>query len=366
MRVLTGNGGVGLSSLPQAVAAVLSSLFRLPFSLADSIIVAAKHSSARPMEPPIFIVGHWRSGTTHLYNLMGQAGHFGFVTPFSTALPWDFLSLTKLFGGLLEKALPEGRYIDNIPVRADSPQEDEIGLANMTPISFYHGLYFPKRFHENFAQGIFFEGLTKARIGGWEKRLKYYYLKLQLAQRGTRLVIKNPVYTARIAHLLSIWPEAKFIHIHRNPYKVFFSMRNFYDKLLGQFALQSWRHLDLDAHILDSYPEMMSRLEEDAAGLGPEQFLEMRFEDLQSDPLGELGRIYRRFGLDGFDEARPRYEAYLLSVKGYSKNIYNYPADEIENIALRWGHFIRKWGYEPPGGSIGEASGGEVSGVESA
>ncbi|MCH8200163.1 MAG: sulfotransferase, partial [Chloroflexi bacterium] len=78
--------------------------------------------SVEPITPPIFILGHWRSGTTHLYNIMSRAEHFHTVSPFATALPWDFLSLTRLFGPALAKALPEGRYIDNIPVAPDSPQ----------------------------------------------------------------------------------------------------------------------------------------------------------------------------------------------------------------------------------------------------
>lgn len=348
LRVLFANRGVSPGSLPQVTLAVLASLLRLPFTLADSVWVAARRSSVEPVTPPIFILGHWRSGTTHLYNIMSRAEHFHTVSPFATALPWDFLSLTRLFGPALAKALPEGRYIDNIPVGPDSPQEDEIGLANMSPVSFYHGLYFPERFRENFERGIYFERLGELEIAAWERRQRYYYLKLQLEAPGARLVIKNPVYTARLKQLLRLWPEAKFIHIHRNPYKIFFSMRNFYDKLLDQLALQKPPRIDMDAHILESYSRMMRALERDSTGLPANQFYEMRFEDLQAQPMEQLARLYGQLGIEGYEAARPEYLGYLDSVREYKKNVYRYPTAETARVGVAWGHFIAKWGYGVP------------------
>ncbi len=348
MSVLFDNGGVSPASLPQATLAMVASLLRLPFTVADGLWVMAKRTEIEPIAPPIFILGHWRSGTTHLYNVMSKADHFQTVSPFATALPWDFLSLTRYLGRVLSKALPEGRYIDNVPVAPDSPQEDEIGLANMTPLSFYHGLYFPKRFHENFERGIFFGGLDEEEIAAWQQRLKYYYLKLQLEKPEARLLIKNPVYTARVKELLKLWPEAKFIHIHRNPYKIFFSMQNFYKKLLDQFALQEPPPIDMDAHILQSYARMMRALESDSAGLPANQFYEMRFEDLQAEPLEQLARLYGQLELEGYEVARPEYLGYLDSVSGYKKNVYRYPTAETARVGVAWGHFIAKWGYGVP------------------
>jgi hypothetical protein len=348
MSVLFDNGGVSPGSLPQATLAIVASLLRLPFTVADGLWVMVKRTEIEPIAPPIFILGHWRSGTTHLYNIMSRAPHFHTVSPFATALPWDFLSLTRFLGRVLSKALPEGRYIDNVPVEPDSPQEDEIGLANMSPVSFYHGLYFPKRFHENFERGIFFGGLDKEEIAAWQQRLKYYYLKLQLEKPEARLLIKNPVYTARVKELLKLWPEAKFIHIHRNPYKIFFSMRNFYDKLLDQFALQKPPHIDFDEHILESYARMMRALEADSAGLPAEQFFEMRFEDLQAQPMEQISRIYSQLGLTGYEAVRSEYLNYLDSVSDYQKNVYRYPTAETARVGAAWGHFIEKWGYSVP------------------
>jgi Sulfotransferase family len=109
--------------------------------------------------------------------------------------------------------------------------------------------------------------------------------KLALLQPGRRLLIKNPVYSARIAMLREIWPEAKFIHVYRNPYRVFASTRTFYARLLQEFALQRFEHAGIDELIL--YPRMMGRLLEDAAALPEAAYAEIRFESFVRRPLGE-------------------------------------------------------------------------------
>lgn len=347
-RLLMRTGGGGRKGIGRFALAGLASIGRLPFSLLERAYTGFRRSSAIRSEPPIFIVGHWRSGTTHLYNVLSQSSRFAYVSPYATALPWDFLLLGKWLSGLLERALPKQRYIDSIPVTPTSPQEDEIGLANMTTLSFYHALYFPKHFGRFFREGLYFDGVAPHEVGEWRRLLRYYYLKLSIEQPGRRLLIKNPVYTARIALLKSMWPEAKFIHIYRNPYKVFFSMRNFYEKLFEEFALQDWDHLDIDEHILETYERMMTAYERDIALVPPHNRIELRFDDFQANPMAEIKSIYDRFGIGGFEDDKPDYEAYLDSVSTYKKNVYTFPEADLKKVGKRLAPFIDRWGYKRP------------------
>ena len=348
LRVLSRAGPIRASRLPQVTIAMLAALGRLPFTLLEQAFVRMKFDDGTLAEPPIFIVGHWRSGTTHLYNILSQGSRFGYVSPFATALPWDFLLLGRMLEPLLARALPSGRYIDNVAVEPDSPQEDEIALANMTPLSFYHGLYFPGRFEQAFDSGVFFDGCSTAEVESWQRTLRYFYRKLSLRQDGRRLLIKNPVYTARIGLLAETFPGAKFIHIHRSPYKVFGSMQNFYRALFAQFALQPYDHVPVDEVIFRSYGRMMDALVRDSAGLPSNQFAEIRFEDLQSQPLDTLSAIYDRLELNGFAEATPAFSDYLDAVRGYKKGSHRISADLQARIADRWQPYIERWGYSVP------------------
>lgn len=175
-----------------------------------------------------------------------------------------------------------------------------------------------------------------------------FYLKLQIQHPGTNLLIKNPVYTARIKMLAEMFPDAKFIHIHRNPYKVFFSMRNFYEKLLGQFALQPWDSIDIDEHIFSTYSRMMDDLDRDWAALPAEKRVEVSFDELQKGSIEVLHGIYDTLDLPRFFEALPQFESYLRDTEGYSKNAYDFPPKMIDNITARWGKQIERWQYEKP------------------
>lgn len=340
----------GLPSKPFAGLAITAAvLARWPISTAERLLIANHLPAKDELAPPVFILGHWRSGTTHLYNVMTKSGDWGYVPPVATGLPWDLFGIARGARPLLERALPKHRYIDNIPVTPESPQEDEIAIANMSDLSFYHGIYFPQAFATFLARGLFFDGVSAGEIARWQERFVYLLRKLSKLQNGRAMLIKNPVYTGRLAMLREMFPEAKFIHIHRNPYDVFLSMRNFYEKLLKEFALQSYDHIDIDATILTVYERMMHQLEKDADGLPPERFVELRYDQLDTDPMAALETIYRQLALPGFVSAQEPFRDYLASVKSFRKNAFTYSPDAAAKVEAHLSYFLRKWDYQKPG-----------------
>ncbi|MBA4782409.1 MAG: sulfotransferase [Rhizobiales bacterium] len=324
-----------------------AALARAPISSLEKVLIEPLLPAVSDMPPPIFILGHWRSGTTHLYNIMAKSAAFGFVDPIATGLPWDMFGLARAFRPLLERTIPRDRYIDNIPVTADAPQEDEIALANMTPISFYHAIYFPKVFHDQLNRGLFFENCSAAEQANRTRAFTHFMQKL--AHRHKKpLLIKNPVYTGCPQFVKSVFPDAKFIHIHRNPFDVFLSMRNFYSKLLPVFALQDFAHLDIDEVVLSTYSAMMHRFEQETADMAAPEFVEIGYDALSKDPLDTIKMVYEMLGLDGFDDARPAFSAYLGSVQSYQKNTFKGSPALASKVADRLSPFIEKWDYAMP------------------
>lgn len=163
LRLFLTNGGIDRPNLAPATLALAITLARLPFSTLERILMTGFYERRVQVKTPIFIVGYWRSGTTHLHNLLGQSEHFGYISPLAVGLPWDILGIVRLFQPLLELALPSDRHVDNVAVTPDSPQEDSIALASMIPLSYYHGLYFPQRFQYHFQRGVFFSRLQRER-----------------------------------------------------------------------------------------------------------------------------------------------------------------------------------------------------------
>lgn len=330
----------------RASAIWASVLGRLPMTLFERWRAESVIPSRADLPPPVFILGHWRSGTTHLYNIM-SLGDFAYVPPVAVGMPWDMLYLGRALNPLLERALPSSRYIDSIPVTPTSPQEDEIAIANMSPLSFYHGLYFPRHFDALIDRGLFFDGASADEIRQWESVFTLFLRKLACLQPRP-LLIKNPVYTARPAHLKRLFPDAKFIHIHRDPFDVFLSMRNFYRQLLKVMALQPYDHVDIDRTILRVYQRMMTAFETETRGWTSPEFVEVAYADLDQDPMGTVAHIYQALDLPGFDTAEPRFTAYLQSVKSYAKNSFRGDAEAVSKVSEALRPWIDKWGYRTP------------------
>ena len=95
----------------RAAAVWGAALGRAPLSALERALTDRSLPRIEDMAPPVFILGHWRSGTTHLYNVMAEGG-WGYVPPVATGLPWDLFGIARVLRPLLERQLPETRYID--------------------------------------------------------------------------------------------------------------------------------------------------------------------------------------------------------------------------------------------------------------
>lgn len=356
LKLLLANGPVAFNRWPQVMIALAVSFARWPFSTAEQLLFRLHQQQAEPIPDPIFIVGYWRSGTTHLHNLMAQSPHFGYITPLATGLPWDILGIVRTLEPLLERVLPQDRYVDNVAVTPTSPQEDSIPLATMGAASYYHGLYFPKQFEAHFRREVFLsenEGENNSYLSShllqWQQLHCHLLQKVSIHQQHKPLLIKNPVYTGYIRHLRALWPNAKFIHIYRNPYRVFPSALHFFTRLLPELALQSYSDLPTDLPIeplvLESYPYLMQALVKDTADLPADQFAQVRFEDLQANPLETLQRLFEQLNISYFESARPHFEGYLADLGDYQQNRYALQRATIETIETHWYPYIQRWKY---------------------
>ncbi len=347
LKVLWQAGGAAPAGWGRTAGALGASLGRAPLSLVEAAATALWRRGRALEQPPLFLLGHWRSGTTHLSNVLGKAG-FGIVDPVSVGLPWDTLLVGRWLRPLLVRMLPKGRFIDDVAVNPDSPQEDETAVANMTALSYFHAVYFPRAFDRFYWRGLFLEGASPALVRQWERRLDRFLWKLERVQPGRPLLVKNPVYTARVAQLARLYPGARFLHIVRNPHEVFASTRGFFTKMFEALALQPWDGVAVEEVVLKTYPRLMQPLLDDSAALPPGTYAETSFEAFERQPLAELERIYGELGLPGFAAARPAMEAYLGSIRSYARAARRFPARDIALVEQRWGPFLARWGYGRP------------------
>jgi hypothetical protein len=330
--------------VPRLVYLLLMTLLRQPVIWWE----AARYGRQvrdEPFLPPVFIIGHWRSGTTHLHNIMAQDRQFGRVTLLQAGMPNDFLTLSRFALKRVAGQLPDKRLMDNVPVSALAPWEEEMALTSTGRMSFYHVSFFPRGMSRIFDEAVMFNGGDRELQATWQRQYVAFLRKVQFAECGKPLLLKNPANTARIALLREMFPGARFVHIRRDPYKVYASSIHLYLKAQEAWGLHKTGRDSVSRHILDSYPKLMNAYFEQRGLLGNDELVEVRYRDLQDDPMGLMANIYEQLGLPGFGAARPRFAAYIESQRGYKKNLLELPADEKAEVARRWRPIFDELGY---------------------
>lgn len=296
--------------------------------------------------PPVFILGHWRSGTTFVHNVLSKDKHFGYNTTYQTVFPNLMLFGQSFFKKSTSLLMPDKRPTDNMELQVDLPQEEEFALSNMIPYTFYNFWFFPKHMMEYCDRYLLFNNLSQTEYETFRNAFEKL-IKISLWNtKGTQFLSKNPPHTGRIPQLLEMFPNAKFIYLMRNPYTVFESTRSFFTNTIKPLQLQEITPEQLQDNIVQVYSKLLHKYEADKHLIPEGNLLEIKFEDFEADAMSQTERVYQSLSLPGFEEARPEIEAYLTTKKGYKKNKYQYAPETVKIVEDNWSFALDKWGYK--------------------
>lgn len=297
------------------------------------------------VQPPLFILGHWRSGTTHLHNLIAQdTRQFAFANTYQVVNPHTFLTTEQKISRRFAWILPDKRPMDNVALSFQSPQEDEFAPCLMSLKSVYLGISFPRN-EKFYSRYLTFQDASASEWDEWNHSFLWFLKKLTF-KYNRPLVLKSPPHTARIRLLLQTFPRARFVHIHRHPYSVFQSCRHYWNTATWHTYLQRPELENIHERILHRYKLLYDAYFE-ARNLIPRNRLhEIRFEDLERDPIGELQQMYDHLELSGFEENIPQWKEYVASLKGYRKNRFQPLDDSLKlRVAKLCKRSFDEWKY---------------------
>jgi len=298
------------------------------------------------IQPPIFILGHWRSGTTLLHSLLSLDEQYAFPTLFQVSKPFTFLIREPIIAQMFSQMSSQKRPMDNLEVSYDSPGEDEFALSSGSLRSPMISWSFPRRekFYERF---LSFKEATEREKGDWTSFLRFFLKKLSYRYPGRKIILKSPTHTARISLLLELFPDAKFVHIHRNPYTVFRSTLKLYNDSVSHSYLQNPAISSLDEGIIRRYKIMYDSFFNEYPKIPCENYYDLAFENLENDLVGEVRKIYEALNLPGFNQAEPKLIRYAESSKNYQKNRYSELEENIrKRIYINWRRNFEIWGYK--------------------
>lgn len=264
-------------------------------------------------------------------------------TLFQVAQPDSFLSSYRYYKPLFTSLVSRHRPMDNVRLGMNEPQEDEYALYRLTCYSPLERLIFPEK------KGYFLTGLSSYLppadgLPEWEKQLIHFMKKISF-QTGRRIVSKNPFNSLRIETLLRLFPEARFIHIVRNPLNSVPSSIHMWSIVQKQNCLNNRQHTPSVPEVCDVMNFMMEKIDENVARIPPGRFAEVRYEDLEQDPAGVLRQLYGSLGIPFTEDFGRKTAAFLSEVKGYRKNTFALSGSDRGTIGEKMKNFMSRYGY---------------------
>src|SRR5579875_1175717 len=252
----------------------------------------AAQLNALALQDPVFIVGHWRSGTTLLHELM--ALDEGLLSPTTRQCfnPHSFLLSGKSADAGTAVVRPSG----DRAVSSDSPQEEEFALLCLGCPSPYEAFIFPGAMR-NIGALTDPQEFSEDCRRQWEQSLIRFLNGVSLGKAG-RLLLKSPTNTFRIAALRRLFPGAAVVQIVRNPAPVIVSTMDLWNRMWERYALgPRLDNVELRETVIDSWVAMERKLRDQMQDWRGEAFTTIKYEELTAQPYRTIERIYSELRL---------------------------------------------------------------------
>ncbi|OFX22481.1 MAG: hypothetical protein A2041_08310 [Bacteroidetes bacterium GWA2_31_9b] len=292
---------------------------------------------------PVIIIGHWRTGSTYLHQLLSLDPNFVTSNVFQASIPDSFLTSRKSYEPIMQRFVKGTRPMDQVKLGLDEPLEDEYALFRLTSYSPLKHLIFPK-------SDTYFLKLepdflpTDNKLEEWKNALKLFYKKLLIFNKKT-ILIKNPFHSYRLNLLNEIFPDSKYIHIIRHPYQVVPSTQRMWDIVGSQNSLnKNWCKPKLN-EVAEEMIKMMQKIDADKKKLTENRFIEIKFEDFEKDPIQTIKAIYNQFGIIYTEGFQKQIENFIFSIKDYKKNDYILPLEDKKAISEIMKSWMTKYEY---------------------
>jgi hypothetical protein len=328
----------------------LQIIFSLPFELFQFLIFGQRIRKTIITKDPVFILGHYRSGTTYLQKLMVCDKQFGCLTNYDALFSNSNLlfgqKMQPVFQHLINLFRIKNPFFHNSIVLLSEPDEEDDYLMNKaSAYSAYWGLIFPKRWREWLNCRPQF--MNQKYLNGWKreylKTLKYATFR----NNGKQLVFKSPPNTERIKVLLELFPQAKFIYICRNPFHLYYSTRNMWKRaILNYWSVQEISEEELDEIIFEHFIYLTDKYEQDKKLIPDGNLVEISYEELKADSFNTIRKIYSKIGIPEFEFIADDLLVKLEIEKGYKNFQHQFCDDTFQKIEERWGKYIRQWNYK--------------------
>jgi hypothetical protein len=343
-RILKANKGFDARYTTRVVILFLTSLLALPFNWLERALYGRRIAAKQISDSPLIILGHDRSGTTHLLNLMSIDPQFAYTRPSQMVLPGCCILFDRAFDALL-RLLDYRRPFDNMAVGPGSPQDDEVPLVKLTPHCEYHKYSFPRNHAYWLDRYVLNFGVESPAYAEWKRTYLGTLRKAAVLMRRDRSLLKSPATMANLNVVLELFPNAKFIHIKRDPYRVIPSQIHLHRTMARKYGLETVTEEQITEFALYQYRAYTLAFMRERRRIPSGNMIEVRHEDFVADRMLWLHRIYDTLALGEFEPIARRFEEYIRTVEHYEPNRYAEDPALKRRIDAELGFAVTALGY---------------------
>lgn len=349
-RIVGANGGISPGKLKNITPWLIKTILFEPIRWGELAFFNQRIRQHKWQQHPVFILGYYRSGTSYLHQCLTLDNRFGYQTNFQMVLPEVMLSTEKFLSPAFDlfcRLFNIKDSVHRVPLSFKYPGEEDTAMTTFLSTRGAHwGYFFPKIIAEQFNNYVYFKDASNEKKETWANDYKILLKKISLANKGKRLVLKSPPNTARIKLLHTIFPDARFIFIHRNPYQVYSSNKRLWQIIQKEFALKDLGQMDANSIILDAYSQTMECYLRDRTLIPSDQLVELAYDDFVNDPVASLRSVYETLQLGSFEDYEPVLSAFVHQQKNYTQLQHSLPPDEIKEVNEKLDALFRHWNYD--------------------
>ena len=273
----------------------------------------------------LVILGYYRSGTTHLQNLLSCDPRL--VTPrwVQALAPHGFWLSWGVLWAPLSATLGAVRPHDEVPFGPLWPAEDDFAANNWKLASSLPGRLIQPRNLAHYRRWQHMETLTDRERARWRQIMCAFLWKVTRFSGSRTLLLKSPSHTSRVSELRRLFADnVQFIVIERDRAEVIRSHLRMSKRLRGFMMQRLPEENDLRQMIEADFDDVMATMEAQLAVLPPDRVARMRFADLVRDPLPTLRTAYEALGLRWTDALETDLQRYLQVESGYQPRHASY------------------------------------------
>jgi len=178
--------------------------------------------------------------------------------------------------------------------------------------------------------------------------------QLQFRQSAERWILKAPAHMFAAPALLSIYPDARFIQIHRDPIEAVASVSSLVTILRRVFS-DAVDPIQVGRDALTYWARALKTFMHEREQLSPQRVCDLRYEDVRRDPIAAARRVHEYFGWKFTKEIEERMRIVLARQASQTNGVHRYDAAHFKLDGMNgFAEYCERFGFSSSASSEDE------------